>query len=144
MSLKKTPLSQALQPRPGRDGLDDFSVLLSQEVKELDDIKSYFQSCKLLVMNVRDLLRELNYEVSPYSISKLEEASNTYLGELELLWDVAPYPWYLRGTLHFKVSKASFIADTQIRLEHFVQVTSSGDTIFRKRFKEDLGVCHVG
>ena len=49
MSLKKTLLSQALQPKVGRDGLDDFSVLLYQEVKELDDIKSYFQSCKLMV-----------------------------------------------------------------------------------------------
>ena len=144
MILKKTALSEALQTKPGKKELDDFSLLLYQEVKEIEDIQEYFKSCKLMVMNVRDILRDMDYSVSPYSISKLEEASQSYLQELQLLWDVAPYPWYLRGTLHFKVYKESFIADTQIKLEHFVQASSCGDTIFRKRFKEDLGVCHVG
>lgn len=144
MQLKKTVLSEAMQTKPGKKELDDFSMLLYQEVKELEDIEGYFKSCRIMVMNVRDILKDMNYSVSPYSISKLEEASNGYLHELQLLWNVAPYPWHLRGTLHFKVSRTSFLADTQMRLEHFVQATSSGDVIFRKRFKEDLGVCHVG
>lgn len=117
--------------------LRDFSILEVSEIQDMSEVFASLANMRSLILKVKDYLAKNKYTVPAYVGSAFYDDAAEQCNELDILMTVAPQPWNMRTSIHFKVSANQYVRT--VKYDMCIELRSGDDIILRVRKKDIVG-----